>query len=155
MFKNTIIVEVKQASILNSNIEMKCRLIASFHVKFSDIYRKEGGRNSLDVLVLTNIHRSWPSQKNIENFKIKKLLKDFKENNKHDTDSLFSKKQLVDNNTKQEVTEKVTLCEKSIQNGTLLIIKEPKTILHNHSTLSKVNKKTLVIYNDLFLIFNV
>ncbi|OUM69692.1 hypothetical protein PIROE2DRAFT_2323 [Piromyces sp. E2] len=161
IFKDTIIVEVKQASVLNSIIEMKCNLVTSYQKNFSNLYYKEGGNRFLEIIVLTNINRSWPSQNNIGNVKIKKLLKEIKEKkkNKEETpDSVHFEKPMNQGGGTKEINQnddKITLCEKTIQNGTLLIIKEPKTILHHSSTLSKDFKKSLIIYNDLFLIFNV
>ncbi|ORX58538.1 hypothetical protein BCR36DRAFT_409049 [Piromyces finnis] len=149
MFKNTVIVEIKQVFTLNSNIEMKCRLVASFQENFSNLYRKEGGKSSLEIIVLTNFNRSWPSQNNIENEKIIKLLKDLKEKNHHAQDASNSI------HTFDKNDNIVTLCNKNVQNGTLLVIKEPKTILHQPLPLSKTLKKSIIIYNDLFLIFNV
>jgi len=163
MLRNTVIVEVKRVQVLNCNIEMYCELVASYQKDFSELYQKEGGADALDIIVLTNTHRSWPSQNNIENTKIKKLLQDLKEKkmNEASSSSSLTKNQVGSGKEKELpiISNTITLGNKPIQNGTLLIIKDSKTIL-NHpkpdilSSPSLVRKKSITIYNDLFLIFN-
>lgn len=187
MFKNTVVLEVKNVFSLKSNIKMKCRLITSFHEEFSKVYRKEGGKKALELWVLTNKNRSWPSQKNIENSKIVKLLKDLKNkatsNESNTTSSSTSsssssftattttttstKKRSIDHKEKEKeensLSQNILLSEKQIQNGTLLVIKDPKLALFNASENNDIlsknikvpKKKNLMIYNDLFIIFNI
>ena len=161
MFNNTVIVEVKKVRALNCNIEMTCNLVTSYQKDFLELYRKEGGASTLDIIVLSNTNRSWPSQNNIENTKIKKRLKYLKEKMMNDSflSSSTSLSKQASNNELTVTNNIITLSNKSIKPGTLLIIKDAKTYLKPSKpntvlSSSSSSKKTIVIYNDLFLIFN-